>query len=33
MAGAAHVGSVFEEKYEDDFDGANATLDMNTERL
>jgi len=33
MCGAMQLSSRFDNKYEDDFDGANVTLDMQTDRL
>jgi hypothetical protein len=33
MVGVMNKTSKFEHKYEDDYDGANVTLDMKTERL
>jgi hypothetical protein len=33
MLGAMHITSCFEKIYEDDFEGANETLDMQTTRL
>ena len=33
MVGAMHQTSHFDAQYEDDFEGANITLDMATERL
>lgn len=33
MVGAMHQTSAFDAKYEDDFEGANITMDMATERL
>lgn len=33
MVQAMHQTSKFDHKYEDDFEGANVTLDMNTSRL
>jgi hypothetical protein len=33
MVGAMQQTSKFDQKYEDDFEGANITLDMNTSRL
>jgi hypothetical protein len=33
MVGAMQLSSKFDNKYEDDFEGANVTMDMATERL
>lgn len=33
MVGAMQLSSKFDNKFEEDYDGANVTLDMNTDRL